>query len=136
MADARAALAGDQEALQRLDQGLVALDTEGASGPAAAAPATAAPKGPSAGEVAAAAQMAPADRNGMIEGMVARLAQKMADNGSDVDGWLRLIKAYTVLGERDKALAAAANARSALSGNPDNLRRIGDLAKELGLEGS
>jgi cytochrome c-type biogenesis protein CcmH len=136
IADAHAALANDQEALQRLDQGLAALDTEGASGPAAAAPATAAPKGPSASEVAAAAQMAPADRNGMIEGMVARLAQKMAENGSDVDGWLRLIKAYSVLGERDKALAAAANARSALSGNSDNLRRIGELAKELGLEGS
>jgi cytochrome c-type biogenesis protein CcmH len=136
IADAHAALAGDQEALQRLDRGLAALDTESASGAAAAAPATAAPKGPSATEVAAAAQMAPADRNGMIEGMVARLAQKMAENGSDVDGWLRLIKAYAVLGERDKALAAAANARSALSGNSDNLRRIGDLAKELGLEGS
>jgi cytochrome c-type biogenesis protein CcmH len=136
IADAHAALANDQEALQRLDQGLVALDTEGASGPAAAAPAPSAPKGPSASEVAAAAEMAPADRNGMIEGMVARLAQKMAENGSDVDGWLRLIKAYAVLGERDKALAAAANARSALAGNSDNLRRIGDLAKELGLEGS
>jgi cytochrome c-type biogenesis protein CcmH len=136
IADARAALANDQEALQRLDQGLVALDTESASGPAAAAPAPAAPKGPSASEVAAAAEMAPADRNGMIEGMVARLAQKMAENGSDVDGWLRLIKAYAVLGERDKALAATANARNALAGNSDNLRRIGDLAKELGLEGS
>jgi cytochrome c-type biogenesis protein CcmH len=136
IADARAALANDQEALQRLDQGLAALDTEGAPGPAAAVPATVTPKGPSASEVAAAAQMAPADRNGMIEGMVARLAQKMAENGSDVDGWLRLIKAYAVLGERDKALAAAASARSALSGNSDNLRRIGDLAKELGLEGS
>ena len=135
-ADARAALANDQEALQRLDQGLVALDTESPSGPAAAAPAALAPKGPSASEVAAAAEMAPADRNGMIEGMVARLAQKMAENGSDVDGWLRLIKAYAVLGERDKALVAAANARSALAGNSDNLRRIGDLAKELGLEGS
>jgi cytochrome c-type biogenesis protein CcmH len=136
IADAHAALANDQEALQRLDQGLIALDTEGASGPTAAAPATVAPKGPSASEVAAAAEMAPADRNGMIEGMVARLARKMAENGSDVDGWLRLIKAYAVLGERDKALAATANARSALSGNSDNLRRIGDLAKELGLEGS
>jgi cytochrome c-type biogenesis protein CcmH len=136
IADARAALANDQEALQRLDQGLAALDTEGASGPAAAAPATPTPKGPSASQVAAAAEMAPADRNGMIEGMVARLAQKMAENGSDVDGWLRLIRAYSVLGERDKALAAAANARSALAGNSDNLRRIGDLAKELGLEGS
>ncbi len=95
-----------------------------------------APKGPSAREVAAAAQLAPAERNGMIEGMVARLAQKMAENGSDVEGWLRLIKAYSVLGERDKALTAAANARSALAGNNDNLRRIGELAKELGLEGS
>ena len=140
IADAHAALANDRDALQRLDQGLAALETEtipNAAGPGPAPPvATVAPKGPSASEVAAAAQMAPAERNGMIEGMVARLAQKMAENGSDVDGWLRLIKAYAVLGERDKALAAAANARSALAGNSDNLRRIGDLAKELGLEGS
>jgi cytochrome c-type biogenesis protein CcmH len=80
--------------------------------------------------------MAPAERNSMIEGMVARLAQRMAENGSDVDGWLRLIRAYSVLGERDKALAAAVSARGALAGNSDNLRRIGELTKELGLEGS
>jgi cytochrome c-type biogenesis protein CcmH len=102
----------------------------------ASSAANVAPKGPSASEVSAAAQMAPAERNGMIEGMVAGLAQKLAANGSDVDGWLRLIKAYSVLGERDKALVAAANARSALAGNSDNQRRIGELAKELGLEGS
>ncbi len=143
IADAHTALASDQEALQRLDQGLQALETEAmpsASAPAAAGPAptaaNVAPKGPDASQVAAAAQMAPAERNGMIEGMVARLAQKMAENGSDVDGWLRLIKAYSVLGERDKALTAAASARNALAGNSDNLRRIGELAKELGLEGS
>src|SRR6267154_2101407 len=102
----------------------------------ASSTANAAPKRPSASEVSAAAQMAPAERNGMIESMVARLARKMAENGSDVDGWLRLIKAYSVLGERDKALAAAAHARSALAGNSDNLRRIGESAKELGLEAS
>ena len=148
IADAHAALASDQEALQRLDQGLQELEAEaapGASGPNVAGPGAAgpassavavAPPGPNASQVAAAAQMAPAERNGMIEGMVARLAQRMAENGSDVDGWLRLIKAYTVLGERDKALTAAANARTALAGNSDNLRRIGELAKELGLEGS
>jgi cytochrome c-type biogenesis protein CcmH len=143
IADARAALAGDQEALQRLDQGLAALDTEAApdvSGAAATGPvpsaANVAPPGPNASQVVAAAQMAPAERSGMIESMVARLAQRMAENGSDVDGWLRLIKAYSVLGQRDKALGAAANARSALAGNSDNLRRIGELTKELGLEGS
>jgi cytochrome c-type biogenesis protein CcmH len=121
-----------KDALARIDEkGPSAVVAAPASGAAKAAP-----KGPSAREVAAAAQLAPAERNGMIEGMVARLAQKMAENGADVEGWLRLIKAYSVLGERDKALAAAANARSALAGNSDNLRRIGELAKELGLEGS
>lgn len=141
IADARAALASDREALQRLDQGLQALDTEAvanasASTGAASSTVNVAPKGPNASEMAAAAQMAPAERSGMIEGMVARLAQKMADNGSDVDGWLRLIKAYSVLGDRDKALAAAASARSALAGDSDKLRRIGELTKDLGLEGS
>jgi cytochrome c-type biogenesis protein CcmH len=141
IADAHAALANDKDALARLDQGLQALEAENipgapASGPIAAASPNIAPAGPSASDMAAASQMAPAERNGMIEGMVSRLAQRMAENGSDVDGWLRLIKAYSVLGERDKALAAAANARNALAGNSDNLRRVGELAKELGLEGS
>jgi cytochrome c-type biogenesis protein CcmH len=94
------------------------------------------PPGPDASQVAAAAEMAPAERNQMIEAMVARLAQRMAENGSDVDGWLRLIKAYAVLGDREKALNAAASARTAVAGNTDNLRRIGELARELGLEGS
>jgi cytochrome c-type biogenesis protein CcmH len=140
IADAHAALASDQEALQRLEQGLAAQETEttpGVAGPGPAATAVnVAPKGPNASDIAAAGAMAPAERSGMIESMVARLAQRMAENGADVDGWLRLIKAYSVLGERDKAQAAAANARSALAGNNDNLRRIGELTKELGLEGS
>ena len=115
----------------------IAQPSAGVTGPAGtSAPAVmTAPPGPNASQVAAAAQMAPAERNEMIEGMVSRLAQRMAENGSDVDGWLRLIRAYSVLGEREKALSAAANARAALAGNNDNLRRIGELAKELGLEG-
>ncbi len=140
IADARAALANDQDRLQRLEEGLAALQAAAvptASAPAPATTAVSIPQpGPNASEVAAAAQMAPAERNSMIEGMVARLAQRMAENGSDVDGWLRLIRAYSVLGERDKALAAAVSARGALTGNSDNLRRIGELTKELGLEGS
>lgn len=142
IADAHAALASDQDASQRLDQGLQGMvvgaeatsSAPVASAPAPAETAVAAP-GPDASQVAAAAQMAPAERNGMIESMVTRLAQRMTENGSDIDGWLRLIKAYSVLGERDKALAAAANARTALAGNTDSLRRLGELTKELGLEG-
>ena len=40
-----------------------------------------------------------------------------------------------VLGERDNARAAAGDARRALVGEPDKVRRIDDLAKSLGLEG-
>jgi cytochrome c-type biogenesis protein CcmH len=111
IADARAALANDRDGLQRLEEGLGALQAAAAPntasnapapGPAMSAVGTPQP-GPDASQVAAAAQMAPAERNSMIESMVARLAKRMAENSSDVDGWLRLIKAYAVLGERDKA---------------------------------
>jgi cytochrome c-type biogenesis protein CcmH len=142
MADARAALANNPQGLQQLNQSLGELESGQAApvAPSARAPAsdTSSPPmaGPNAGDIAAASKMAPGERNAMIESMVARLAQRMANNGSDVEGWLRLIRAYSVLGERDKALAAAGNARTALAGNSDSLRRISELAKELGLEGS
>lgn len=97
--------------------------------------AAAAAPGPSAADVEASAQMNAGERKQMIGGMVARLADKLKQDGSDIEGWLRLVRAYSVLGERDKALTAAADARRALSAEPDKLKRIDDLAKELGLQG-
>jgi cytochrome c-type biogenesis protein CcmH len=85
--------------------------------------------------VAAAQKMNPDDQRQMIGGMVARLAERLKQDGSDVDGWLRLVRAYSVLGERDKAQAALADARKALAAEADKLRRVEDLAKELGLQG-
>ena len=99
---------------------------------AAAAPAA---PGPSAADMASAAQLSPEQRQEMVRGMVARLAARLKEEGGDLDGWLRLIRAYMVLGERDKASAAAADARRALAGDPDKLRRINDAAKGLGLDG-
>ena len=71
----------------------------------------------------------------MIRGMVARLADRLKDNGSDIEGWQRLLRAYMVLGERDKAHAAAVDAKRALASDPDKLRRIEDMIKSLGIEG-
>ena len=90
--------------------------------------------GPNAEDIAAAQQMKPDDQKQMIAGMVARLADRLKQNGDDIEGWLRLVRAYTVLGERDKALAAATDARRALASEPDKLRRVDELAKELGLQ--
>jgi cytochrome c-type biogenesis protein CcmH len=96
---------------------------------AAAAP------GPNAQDVAAAAQMSDEGRRDMIRGMVSRLADRLHRDGGDVDAWLRLVRAYAVLGERDKARDAAADARRALADRPDGIRLIDDLVKGLGLEG-
>jgi hypothetical protein len=51
--------------------------------------------------------------------------------------WWPLARRQTsVLFERANAAdPAAANARTALAGNNDSLRRIGELTKELGLDG-
>ena len=91
--------------------------------------------GPSAGDVAAAANMNDDQQRDMIRGMVARLATRLHDNGSDVEGWLRLVRAYVVLGDRDKAKDAVAEAKRALADHPDEVKRIDDLVKGLGLEG-
>jgi cytochrome c-type biogenesis protein CcmH len=91
--------------------------------------------GPSAQDMEAAAGMEPQARSEMIQGMVARLAERLKTEGNDVEGWLRLVRAYMVLGDRDKARDAATDARRALAGDADKLRRIDDLIKGLGLEG-
>jgi cytochrome c-type biogenesis protein CcmH len=91
--------------------------------------------GPSDADVAAAANMNDEQRAGMIRGMVAKLADRLHTDGSDVEGWLRLVRAYVVLGDRGKAKDAAADARHALASRPDDIKRIDDLAKGLGIEG-
>jgi cytochrome c-type biogenesis protein CcmH len=91
--------------------------------------------GPKQEDVAAAADLSPEQRMAMIRGMVERLATKLRDDGSDLEGWLRLVRSYMVLGERDKAIAAAGDARRALASDPQKLRQIDDLVKGLGLEG-
>jgi len=47
---------------------------------------------------------------------------------------LRLVRAYAVLGDREKARAAATDARRALAPEPEKVRRLDDLVKGLGLE--
>jgi len=92
--------------------------------------------GPSDADVAAAAGMNDEQRTGMIRSMVTRLADRLhADGGGDIDSWLRLVRAYVVLGDRDKAKSAADDARRALASRPDDIKRIDELAKGLGLEG-
>jgi cytochrome c-type biogenesis protein CcmH len=91
--------------------------------------------GPSADDVAAASEMSSEQRNTMVQGMVSRLAERLKQDGSDVEGWLRLLRAYMVLGDKARAQTAAGDARRALASDPDKLRQVDELIKGLGLEG-
>ena len=91
--------------------------------------------GPSDADIAATANMSDEQRVEMIRGMVGRLSDRLHAQGADVEGWLRLVRAYAVLGDRDKAKDAAADARHALADHPDDVKRVDELVKGLGLEG-
>jgi cytochrome c-type biogenesis protein CcmH len=75
------------------------------------APDGAAPPGPSAADVEAAEGMSPAERMQMIEGMVSGLSERLATTGGPPEDWARLIRAYGVLGRRERAAAIWAEAQ-------------------------
>jgi cytochrome c-type biogenesis protein CcmH len=90
------------------------------------------PTGPSEEEIAAASEMNAADREAMVESMVDRLATRLKDQPQDVEGWLRLIRSYVVLG---RAEAAAEAARSALDGVAATDRpKVEALIADLGVK--
>jgi cytochrome c-type biogenesis protein CcmH len=85
--------------------------------------------------IAAAKDMNEADRSAMIRGMVDRLATRLKQNGNDVEGWLRLVRAYMVMGDRDKAKSALSDARQAVGNDAERLRQLNEGLKNLGLDG-
>lgn len=78
--------------------------------------------------------MKPEERTAMIRGMVDGLDEKLKANPQDIEGWLRLIRARTVLGDADKATVALATARANFATNAADKKLIEDLAQELKLK--
>ena len=78
--------------------------------------------------------MTPGERIAMIRGMVDGLDEKLKSNPQDIEGWLRLIRARTVLGDSEKASAALATARATFATNAADIKLIEDLAQELKLK--
>jgi cytochrome c-type biogenesis protein CcmH len=92
-------------------QDLLAAIAEAEGRPAPAAPAL------SQGELA------------MIQGMVQGLAQKLKANPGDALGWVRLVHAYAVLGDKPKLDAALSEARARFAGNKDTLAQLDAAAQ-------
>lgn len=89
------------------------------------------PPGPTSEQVAAASQMSSGDRQAMIESMVAGLAERLANGGGSIDEWLRLIRAYGVLGKAEEARSAIATARAQFTGDNAALGRIDAAAAQI-----
>jgi cytochrome c-type biogenesis protein CcmH len=84
------------------------------AGPAALAAAAAAPP----------ASISASPMGGQIQAMVDGLAARLKTNPDDPAGWVRLVRAYTVLGETPRRDAALAQARRRYATQPDVLRQL------------
>ena len=91
-------------------------------------------RGLNASDIEAAQNISPADRQAMVETMVQRLAARLAQGSDDLPGWLRLVRAYTVLDRKDDAQEALARAKSQFAGNAQAIEQLDALAAELGLK--
>jgi len=91
------------------------------------------PTGPSQEEMDAAAEMSPADRMAMVEGMVAQLDERLRLDPADAQGWQRLVRSYQVLGRTDDARAALARGVEGLGRDTSAARELERFAAELGI---
>ncbi len=69
----------------------------------------------------------------MIEGMVESLEAKMRDNPADFEGWMRLVRAYAVLKNGNRANEALKSGLAAFPPQGEQGKQLLALAKELGI---
>lgn len=104
----------------------------GSATPGSALPGPALP-GPDADTLAAAQDMSAQDRDAMIRNMVEGLADRLAAGGGSVQEWTRLIGAYGVLDEAEKARAAYTQAQGVFAGQQDALLALKAVAQSAGI---
>ncbi|ENN86210.1 putative cytochrome c-type biogenesis protein [Rhizobium freirei PRF 81] len=92
-----------------------------------------APGNPTAEDVAAANALSSGDRQQMIRGMVESLDAKLKDDPKNFEGWMRLIRSYAVLNDRERAADALKRGLAAFPADGGEGRQLLALAKELGL---
>jgi len=89
--------------------------------------------GPTAADVRSAGQMSVGDRQAMINNMVARLAGRLKEQGGDINSWMRLVRAYNVLGKKAEARKAVQSGKKNLRKDKSAIAQLDALARQLGL---
>ena len=84
-------------------------------------------------DVAAAENMNAGDRQQMIRGMVASLDAKLSADPNNFEGWVRLVRSYAVLNDKDRAADALKRGLAAFPPPGEQGSQLLALAKELGI---
>ncbi|MBY5583498.1 c-type cytochrome biogenesis protein CcmI [Rhizobium leguminosarum] len=103
------------------------------AGPAAPGAGPAAPGNPTQQDVAAAETMSAGDRQQMIRGMVDSLDAKLSEDPNNFEGWVRLVRSYAVLNDKDRAAGALKRGLAAFPPPGEQGRQLLALARELGI---
>ncbi|WP_442152124.1 c-type cytochrome biogenesis protein CcmI [Rhizobium leguminosarum] len=101
--------------------------------PAAPGAGPAAPGNPTQQDVAAAETMSAGDRQQMIRGMVDSLDAKLSEDPNNFEGWVRLVRSYAVLNDKDRAAGALKRGLAAFPPPGEQGRQLLALARELGI---
>ncbi|MGO6972534.1 c-type cytochrome biogenesis protein CcmI [Rhizobium leguminosarum] len=101
--------------------------------PAAPGAGPAAPGNPTQQDVAAAETMSAGDRQQMIRGMVESLDAKLNEDPNNFEGWVRLVRSYAVLNDKDRAAGALKRGLAAFPPPGEQGRQLLALARELGI---
>lgn len=123
--------------LKNVAQGLPPTGNSNAA--SAEAPAPAAAAGTSSAPVVTAEQQAAiqampqGDQQAMIKSMVAKLADRLAQNPNDAEGWIRLMRSYTVLQDQTSAKAALEKALAAFASDPATQEKLKGAAAGMGI---
>jgi cytochrome c-type biogenesis protein CcmH len=62
-----------------------------------------------------------------LEGMAERLAARLKQNGADLNGWVMLIRSYSVMKQPAKMQEAADSARKQFASDPESLKKIDEV---------
>ena len=89
--------------------------------------------GPDQADIEAAQDLPSGDRAAFINSMVTRLQGRLDADGGTVDEWIRLVRAYAVLGKSDEAVSAYRKGRAAFVGDDSAQALLDDSAAGLGI---
>ncbi|MCZ8179092.1 MAG: c-type cytochrome biogenesis protein CcmI [Rhizobium sp.] len=93
----------------------------------------AAPGNPTAEDIANAQAMSEADRGEMIRGMVASLDARLKEDPNNFEGWMRLVRSYAMLDDKERAEAALQEGLKTFPAEGAQGQQLIAMARELGL---